>query len=47
MGKYELESPRVFMRPRPLREWSYEQDEQVFLGSPGTYGTAGNAATQS
>ncbi len=40
------ELPRVFRRLFPLREWSHEQDEQVFAGSLGTCGMTGAGASR-
>jgi hypothetical protein len=31
---YKIESPRELRRLQPLREWSHEQDEQVFPRGP-------------
>ena len=39
--KSAIESPRVLRRLQPLREWSHEQDEQIFPRSPGACGAAG------
>ncbi len=35
------ESPRVLRRLQPLREWSHEQDEQIFPRCPRACGAAG------
>jgi hypothetical protein len=36
-----FESLRVLRRLQPLREWSHEQDEQIFPRSPRACGAAG------
>ena len=34
--KYDNEPPRVYRRLHYLREWSYEQENEIFPGSAGT-----------
>ena len=41
---YGTESPRVLRRLQPLREWSHEQDEQIFPRSPRACSAAGPRA---